>query len=195
MVIFGEASDSIPLMHNAARINMSATPAHAEDMRKRTEPPRSGHKEEATKRTPPGTQLRERTRCLCVGTRHSLCRVSPLSREVLGPGTFCFGGRPRHPPIQWVSQLRSGTLPLRSTCHPSGPRPPALIRGPPIHPSGPWPPAQIRVPPIQPGGAFPFSRRDPQTKLFSGKGKRKRRRQEQIRMKHTATTNHSESYS
>ena len=36
--------------------NMSTPFAHAEDMRRRTEPQRSG-----PNRTPPGTQLRERT--------------------------------------------------------------------------------------------------------------------------------------
>ena len=54
---------------------MSATLAHAEDMRRRTEPQRGGHKEEATQPHTKRHPVRGTHAVLCVGPRRSLCRA------------------------------------------------------------------------------------------------------------------------
>ena len=104
MVIFGEASVSIPLMHNVARNNMSATLhmprtcANGPNLRE------VGMRERQPNRTPPGTQLGERAQCSVSGpgssrfawlqrSLRSLCGGPAVS--VSGPGGLCV--RARHP--------------------------------------------------------------------------------------------------
>ena len=118
MVIFGEASVSIPLMHNVARNNMSATLhmprtcANGPNLRE------VGIRKRQPNRTPPGTQLEKRTQCsvsgpgalcvgpwhslaLCVGPRRSIARCVGDRRSVsstaalpplsVSPGALCVG--------------------------------------------------------------------------------------------------------
>ena len=109
---------------------------------------------------------------LCVGARRSrgalVSRPSTLSLICVGP--LCPSAPPTSHPCATYPVPRVPSSDPRATQPAAGPQ----LRSASIRSAGPQlrsacqrePPAQI---PIQPG-AFPFSRREPQTLLFGGKG-------------------------